>query len=602
MLVRKLIQDINGVWRHVWVDPDKSGLDKDLTKTIAGNKEYKDFLVKCGDNSLVVDEIRKVFTQNYNIKTTKFGSNKGTNNWYSSISYPEIYDKYPSVPKETINAIYKPQYFSFDRILWKTLGNSKKYTKEVKDVMKIISTQKDLGFVFAYNSLKSGRPRENLKKLYKMYSNKELPDKTIKLAYKCYKAINKIPMIDKIRINTLLLASKKNISYGNIGKMLNINTFKEFTRVISGLGLLEGNTIENLSQQGLTLKTRVAPYDEYEAIKELWKKDKKFYNSTNYRKYNKNMELINVYEVEDPKILPEVPKGKPIKLSNGETVYTNKIIAYHGSPEIESILREGKLLQGKLSSGVSTGAISFSPNIEKCIEYGSGRPDKKIYVLQVELQLDENYGTNIKTDRGTKDMFIPATKDRLEEYSVASDNIKILKILEFKEKEIRKEKNRMKKTVLRKSIQDGKVVWDKIYLPEYDLSELIPKLYDNEYIARLSNLDYVNYLIKTKKRGTLSAEVKDNLSLWAENLMLQPIPFGSIDWNNPFHIGLAIIGCIGDLLKLYYKASKSEPTKDINRDLTAMLEMYENPKDRKYKSKDLTPLYIVAKSILRGDN
>ena len=160
----------------------------------------------------------------------------------------------------------------------------------------------------------------------------------------------------------------------------------------------------------------------------------------------------------------------------------------------------------------------------------------------------------------------------------------------------------MKKTVLLKSIQDGKVVWNEVALPEYDLSEIVANLYSNEYIARLNNLDYVNYLVKTRKRGVLSAKAKNNLSLWAENLMLQPVPFGSIDWDNPLHVGLAIVGCIGDLLKLYYRASKSKPTGDINRDLTAMLEMYENSKDRKYKGKDLTSLYIVAKSILRGEN
>lgn len=160
----------------------------------------------------------------------------------------------------------------------------------------------------------------------------------------------------------------------------------------------------------------------------------------------------------------------------------------------------------------------------------------------------------------------------------------------------------MKKTVLKKSIQNGKVVWNKVELPKYDLSEVLSKLSDNEYIERLKNLDYVYYLIKLRRKGTLSERVQNSLSLWAENTMIQPIPFGSINWNNPIHVGLAIIGCIGDLLKIYYKTSKTSPSRNIEKDLEAMLKMYSNPKERRYQRKDLTPLYTVAKAIIRGEN
>jgi len=166
----------------------------------------------------------------------------------------------------------------------------------------------------------------------------------------------------------------------------------------------------------------------------------------------------------------------------------------------------------------------------------------------------------------------------------------------------KKGENKMKKRVLRKAIKNGKVVWESVELPKYDLSEVLLKLSDNEYIERLSDLNYVYYLIRLRSKGTISTKVQNNLSLWAENTMIQPIPFGSINWNNPIHVGLAIIGCIGDLLKIYYRTSKASPSRNIEKDLEAMLKVYSNPKERRYQRKDLTPLYTVAKAILRGEN
>ena len=159
----------------------------------------------------------------------------------------------------------------------------------------------------------------------------------------------------------------------------------------------------------------------------------------------------------------------------------------------------------------------------------------------------------------------------------------------------------MKKTVLRKSVKNSKTIWEKIDLPRYNLTNVVQTQYDNEYITRMKNLDLVNYLVAYKKFGTLSIKEQKNLSKWAENIVLQSTPFGSINWDSSLHVGLGIIGCIWDLLKIYYTQSKSQPTIDINRDLTAMLEMYENQKDRKFRGKDLTPMYEFAKSFLRGE-
>lgn len=431
-LIKKTIIDKTGKKTSVWVRVDTSeALPKKLYRTIAGNPEYQ-YILRNSSNPSKVNDIRKIMLGSSRIHLDYLHNlvNKGL---YREKELEILKNCIDTVsPTQTVSSIgtfHLPYIY-----LYNIYKKSKTIKKDILLSLKTLrNNKKNLDFLKLVNQILGTPTSDVSKRVERMGKELGMSQKDILSAIRCGENLKKFPKqeILKAQVITLELPDIELSEVETLTKIKNIQDFKK-------------------------LLVKLKLYRKTSSEKPVVNNKLEFVSTD-----SKEVQILKDKFTQDVKNLPEKLRDK-VKHWDISSVYSTGNsyegkLAYHGTTEVEAIIREGIIKPGEEFGRVKHSVYS-TPSIADALQYGEGREDGSIYVIEVSLPAETKYSPVYKTS--------------------AIDEERIIKIIEF----TRKEKN-----VLKKSVVNGKAIWEKVVPKSVKVSteEILRYVADGSEVAKM---------------------------------------------------------------------------------------------------------------------